>query len=331
MKRLSIVAALVAIGVAVPLSIGSSHREAPLTSIDPTADDTDVYAYHGEGRPGRPDGRRQLGAVRGPGRAARTSTSSTRRRATTSTSTTPATASTTSGTASSSGTSTRTAEARSCTRCPRCDVDRRPEAAAEAVLRRGTAELRVREERFGLEEAGRSTRARASRASTSQQAQRTAPSACCAACARLPATSRSRRTTSGRRRSRTTTKVANQAITELPGGGKVFAGQRDDPFFVDLGHDVRRDQPRRPVARARLGNKGGKDDLAGYGVHSIVLQVPEEKVTRDGDEVDSANDKNAVVGVWASTERKRVSVLATHATTTTATTTCRSPGSGTRS
>ena len=45
MKRLSIVAALVAIGVAVPLSIGSSHREAPLTSIDPTADDTDVYAY----------------------------------------------------------------------------------------------------------------------------------------------------------------------------------------------------------------------------------------------------------------------------------------------
>ena len=52
------------------------------------------------------------------------------------------------------------------------------------------------------------------------------------------------------------------------------------------------------------------DDLAGYGVHSIVLQVPEEKVTRDGDEVDSAKDKNAVVGVWASTERKRVSVLA---------------------
>ena len=50
MKRLSIVAALVAIAVAVPLSIGSSHREAPLTSIDPTADDTDVYAYHGEGR-----------------------------------------------------------------------------------------------------------------------------------------------------------------------------------------------------------------------------------------------------------------------------------------
>ena len=30
-------------------------------------------------------------------------------------------------------------------------------------------------------------------------------------------------------------KVANQAITDVQGGGRVFAGQRDDPFFVDLG------------------------------------------------------------------------------------------------
>src|SRR6185503_6842802 len=45
MRRLAIVAAMIAIGVAVPLSLGSSHREAPLTSIDPTGDDTDVYAY----------------------------------------------------------------------------------------------------------------------------------------------------------------------------------------------------------------------------------------------------------------------------------------------
>src|SRR4051812_7823244 len=51
MKRLALVAALVAIGVAVPLSIGSSHREAPLTSIDPTGDDTDVYAYTAKDAP----------------------------------------------------------------------------------------------------------------------------------------------------------------------------------------------------------------------------------------------------------------------------------------
>ena len=54
---------------------------------------------------------------------------------------------------------------------------------------------------------------------------------------------------------------------------------------------------------------GGKDDLAGYGVHSIVLQVPEAKVTRNGERVSSPDDSNAVVGVWASTERPRFQVL----------------------
>ena len=90
--------------------------------------------------------------------------------------------------------------------------------------------------------------------------------------------------------------VANQAITDLPGGGKVFAGQRDDPFFVDLGTTFDAINFR----QAWTGRQGGgKDDLAGYGVHSIVLQVPEEDVTKNGEEVDSATDKNAVVGVWA--------------------------------
>jgi Domain of unknown function (DUF4331) len=97
--------------------------------------------------------------------------------------------------------------------------------------------------------------------------------------------------------------VANQAITGLPSGGRVFAGQRDDPFFVDLGATfdaINIDQPGRQ----------GKvvDDLAGYGVHSIVLQVPEANVTKNGEQVSSPNDGNAVVGVWASTERKRVQV-----------------------
>ena len=98
--------------------------------------------------------------------------------------------------------------------------------------------------------------------------------------------------------------IARQAITGLPNGGKVFAGQRDDPFFVDLGATfdaINIDQPGRAPGKV-------VDDLAGYGVHSVVLQVPEEAVTKDGDQVDSADDPNAVVGVWASTERQRVQV-----------------------
>ena len=52
-----------------------------------------------------------------------------------------------------------------------------------------------------------------------------------------PRPARSRRTTSARRRSprRSTTRSSAGSVKSLERGGKVFAGQRDDPFFVDLG------------------------------------------------------------------------------------------------
>ena len=50
MRKLSVLgaallSAMAAVALVVAMSSGSSHREAPLTSIDPTADDTDVYAF----------------------------------------------------------------------------------------------------------------------------------------------------------------------------------------------------------------------------------------------------------------------------------------------
>ena len=98
--------------------------------------------------------------------------------------------------------------------------------------------------------------------------------------------------------------VADQAIRSLPGGAKVFAGQREDPFFVDLGATFDGINLRNATGNAG----GGKDDLAGYGVHSVVLQVPEAQVTRDGGAVGAADASNAVVGVWASAERRRLQV-----------------------
>src|SRR4051812_49576005 len=41
----ALLAAIGAGALAVTASSGSSHREAPLSSVDPTADDTDVYAF----------------------------------------------------------------------------------------------------------------------------------------------------------------------------------------------------------------------------------------------------------------------------------------------
>jgi hypothetical protein len=99
--------------------------------------------------------------------------------------------------------------------------------------------------------------------------------------------------------------VAAQAIRSLSGGGKVFAGQVDDPFFVDLGAAFDGIHLRNGTGNAG----GGKDDLAGYNVHAIVLEVPEAQVTRDGKAVGSADADNAVVGVWASTERPRLQVV----------------------
>jgi len=98
--------------------------------------------------------------------------------------------------------------------------------------------------------------------------------------------------------------VAAQAIRSLRGGGKVFAGQREDPFFVDLGTAFDGINFRNGTGASG----GGKDDLAGYGVHWIVLQVPEAHVTRDRRAVSGPSASNAVVGIWASTERRRLQV-----------------------
>ena len=98
--------------------------------------------------------------------------------------------------------------------------------------------------------------------------------------------------------------VAAGAIRGLPGGGKVFAGQVDDPFFVDLGATFDGINLRNGTGASG----GGKDDLAGLNTHAVVLQVPESHVTRNGRSVSGPGAGNAVVGVWSTTERSRISV-----------------------
>jgi hypothetical protein len=105
-------------------------------------------------------------------------------------------------------------------------------------------------------------------------------------------------------------KVSNQAVAPVRGGGKTFVGPVDDPFFVDLGavfDGINIDKPGRPGIG--LGNQGGgKDDVSGYNTHAFALQVPESQVTRDGRPVGNMKAGNAVVGVWATTERRKISV-----------------------
>jgi hypothetical protein len=94
------------------------------------------------------------------------------------------------------------------------------------------------------------------------------------------------------------------AVRTLHDGTKVFVGQRDDPFFVDLGATFDALN-----IRQLTGNQGqGKDDFSGMNISSIVLQLPERLVTKNGKSVAGPDASNAVVGVYQSTERRRIQV-----------------------
>jgi len=95
-----------------------------------------------------------------------------------------------------------------------------------------------------------------------------------------------------------------QSIRKLDNGTKVFVGSRDDPFFVDLGATFDAIN-----VREGTGNEGqGKDDLSGYATSATVLQIPERAVTKDHKAVAGPDASNAVVGVWSTTERRRLEV-----------------------
>jgi uncharacterized protein DUF4331 len=99
--------------------------------------------------------------------------------------------------------------------------------------------------------------------------------------------------------------LVDQSVKPLRGGGQVFVGQRDDAFFIDLGMTFDLINFR----DATTGNAGGyKDDVAGYAVHSFVLKLPERELTRNGKAVSGPGAGNAAVGVWATTERQRLVV-----------------------
>src|SRR5262245_40529085 len=90
-------------------------------------------------------------------------------------------------------------------------------------------------------------------------------------------------------------KLRDEAVITFPGGWKGFAGQADDPFFLDL----------RVFDLLYGGNLSevGQDTLAGYNVNTIALQVPFTDVALNSDP-----GRNPVIGIWTTTERPRVRV-----------------------
>ena len=96
--------------------------------------------------------------------------------------------------------------------------------------------------------------------------------------------------------------LAAAAVTSLPGGIKVFAGQRDDPFYVDLGSifDLAGLRPFNPFHLIPLGAAPGVDALTNYNTHSIEIQVPISQLAQ-------APNKN--VGIYATASRQKATIL----------------------
>jgi hypothetical protein len=89
--------------------------------------------------------------------------------------------------------------------------------------------------------------------------------------------------------------LAVAGVHDLTDGSKVFAGQRDDGFFGDIGAAF-------DLVAIRNGTGatgGGKDFFAGYAVHAISLQVPLSQLD---------NGSNHIVGIWSATDRPKVTV-----------------------
>jgi hypothetical protein len=100
------------------------------------------------------------------------------------------------------------------------------------------------------------------------------------------------------------------AVQQLPGGIKAYAGQSDDPFYVDLGSvfDLAGLRPFNPVHVIPLGADNGVDGVGGFNTHAIVLQVPITQLTQDG-KLHAADERKAVIGVYATASRQKLQVI----------------------
>ena len=89
--------------------------------------------------------------------------------------------------------------------------------------------------------------------------------------------------------------LRDQAIKSF-GASKTYAGQSDDPFFLDLrvfdllyGGDF---------------SEAGDDTLAGFNTNALAIQVPKTEVAKNG----NITANNSVIGVWSTASRRSAKI-----------------------
>lgn len=106
-------------------------------------------------------------------------------------------------------------------------------------------------------------------------------------------------------------KLGRQAIHTFGTNRKVFAGQRADGFFADLGSifDLGTLRPFQMAHLIPSAAAMGVNGLQGSNVHTIALQVPITDLTRDGKRPKDVLDPKSVIGVYASASRQQSRIL----------------------
>ena len=104
--------------------------------------------------------------------------------------------------------------------------------------------------------------------------------------------------------------LANAAIHFVSDDIVVFAGQRLDGFFVDLGavFDLAALRPFQNLHLIPTPAAPGVNALRSFNVHTIAIQIPITRLTRDGSKPSDPLGTNATIGVWASAHRQKALV-----------------------
>ena len=108
--------------------------------------------------------------------------------------------------------------------------------------------------------------------------------------------------------------LAATAVHHLPSGETVFAGQRNDGFFVDLGAifdlgDIRELQPHHLIPSAA---GTSVDPLKTLNIHTIAIKVPISLLTRGGSAPSDPLSAVSVLGIWSGASRRKVQVRGDH-------------------
>jgi hypothetical protein len=97
--------------------------------------------------------------------------------------------------------------------------------------------------------------------------------------------------------------LAQPAIYPLGNGGRVFAGQRDESFFIDVGAVFD------GLNFRSIGAGGGVDTLRSFNVNTIAIEVPIQDLTSTRAIPASPTAAGAVIGVFSTASRRSTRVL----------------------